>query len=59
MLLKLRDLIKCFGITILLVLEEYFHNPFFKIEEKDNLKRDHIFKDISNDEFSDDDDEAA
>ncbi len=50
--------VKQFGVTVLLVIEEYFRNPFSKDEENSgNMKRSLNFKDISNDEFSDDEDE--
>ncbi len=49
--------VKQFGVTVLLVIEEYFRNPHSKDEENSgNMKRSLNFKDISNDEFSDDED---
>ncbi len=46
----LRCFLKQFGVTILMIVEEYFHNPFSKDDEEScNMKRSLNFKDISND----------
>jgi len=51
----LKVFLKKFGVTILLVIEEYFRNPYSKEDEGcESMKRSLNFKDISNDEFSDD-----
>lgn len=43
---------------MVLVLEEYFFNTYSKDEESNiGMKRSINFKDISNDEFSDDEDD--
>ncbi len=54
----LKTFLKKFGVTILLVCEEYFLNPYSKQDENyGSMKRSLNFKDISNDEFSDDEDD--
>jgi hypothetical protein len=56
----LKDFLKKFGVTVLLVIEEYFKNIFSKDEDScGSLKRSLNFRDISNDEFSDDEDEIT
>lgn len=54
----LKEFLRKFGVTVLLILEECFFNTFSKDEDANGcMKRSLNFKDISNDEFSDDEDE--
>jgi hypothetical protein len=56
----LKEFLKKFGVTVLLVIEEYFINVFSKDEDGYGcMKRSLNFRDISNDEFSDDEDEIT
>jgi hypothetical protein len=58
--IALKEFLKKFGVTVLLVIEEYFTNAFSKDEDSyGSLKRSFNFRDISNDEFSDDEDDIT
>ena len=58
--MALKEFLKKFGVTVLLVIEEYFTNAFSKDEDiYGSLKRSFSFRDISNDEFSDDEDDIT